>query len=78
MKALRDTEPPSRGTHPFLIGRNCRGQWVVCEENGVRGGLFVNQAEALRYIRSENDNQACPAVAVLGVLELTIPMPKRN
>jgi hypothetical protein len=72
MKLPQDAEPPSRSSYPLLIGQDSRGCWVVCEQNGRRGGLFINRAEALRYIRSENENHPCRTVTVPGVLELKI------
>jgi hypothetical protein len=68
-----DAEPPSCPKPPlFMIGRNGRGNWVVQDQNGVRGGLFVDRAEALRYVRLENGNQPRAVVAVSGVLELDL------
>jgi hypothetical protein len=68
-----DTEPPSCLKPPlFMIGRDARGNWVVQDQNGVRGGLFVDRAEALRYVRFENGNQPGAVVTVSGVLELDL------
>ena len=55
-----------------MIGQDGRGNWVVQDQNGVRGGLFVDRAEALRYVRLENGNQPGAVVAVSGVLELDL------
>jgi phosphopantetheinyl transferase len=38
----------------FLIGRDIRGNWVVKEESGKRGGIFVDEASAIRYAVTEN------------------------
>jgi hypothetical protein len=68
-----NTEPPSCPKPSlFMIGRDARGNWVVQDQNGVRGGLFVDRAEALRYVRFENGNQPGVVVAVSGVLELDL------
>ena len=68
-----NTEPPSCLKPPlFMIGRDARGNWVVQDQNGVRGGLFVDRAKALRYVRLENGNQPGAVVAVSGVLELDL------
>ena len=72
---MRDnnTEPPSCLKPPlYMIGRNGRGNWVVQDQNGVRGGLFVDRTVALRYVRFENGNQPGAVVAVSGVLELDL------
>jgi len=67
----RKAEPPSCLKPPlFMIGQDTRGNWVVQEQNGVRGGLFVNRAEALRYVRFENGDQPQALVMVSGALEL--------
>jgi hypothetical protein len=64
-------EPPSCLRQPiFLMGQDSRGNWVVEDNNGTRGGLFVDRAQALRYIRSENGNFPQAFVTVAGVFEL--------
>ena len=55
-----------------MIGQDGRGNWVVQDQSGVRGGLFVDRAEALRYVRFENGNHSQAVVAVPGVLELDL------
>jgi hypothetical protein len=50
--------------------KNSRGNWVVRDQYGARGGLFVDRAKALRYIRSENGNNPNAVVMVAGVFEL--------
>jgi hypothetical protein len=65
-------EPPSCLRPPvFMIGQDSRGNWVVQDKTGARGGLFVDRAEALRYVRSESARHAL--VTVVGCLELDIP-----
>jgi len=78
MKIAQETEPPSRLRTPFfMVGQDSRGHWVVRDQNGARGGLFVNRAEALRYIRSENGSHPYPTVMVAGIFELDIAGMKR-
>lgn len=70
---MRITEPPSTqpsSSSPFLIGRNSRGNWVVQDEKGLRGGLFVDRTQALRFAMFENGNQPQAVIMVPGVLEL--------
>ena len=62
--------PPSR---QFLIGRNSRGQWVVRDERGLCGGLFVNRSEALHFAMFENGNRPQAVVMTPDVLELDLP-----
>lgn len=49
-------EPPScRPAVPTVfVGRNRRGNWIACEQNGIFGGVFVNRAQALKYALREN------------------------
>jgi hypothetical protein len=71
---MKQTEPPS--LHPcvnhsnFRIGRNSRGQWVVQDEQGTRGGLFIDRIQALRFAMFENGNRPQAVVMVPGILEL--------
>ena len=71
---MKNAEPPSIGqcskASLFLIGKNSRGNWVVQDQQGLRGGLFIGRAEALRYAMFENGNRPQAAIMVPGVLEL--------
>jgi hypothetical protein len=53
-----------------MIGQDSHGNWVVQDQAGTRGGLFVDRAEALRYIRFENGIHPHALVAVSEILEL--------
>jgi hypothetical protein len=66
-------EPPSASgltRAPFLIGKNRRGNWVVQDTSGLRGGLFVDQAQALKFAMWENGNCPQAVIMVPGGLEL--------
>ena len=54
----------------FLVGRNNRGNWVVQDQSGLCGGLFVDRAEALKFARFENGNRPQAVIMVPGILEL--------
>jgi hypothetical protein len=56
----------------FLLGQNCRGNWVVKDQRGLRGGLFVSRAAALKYALFENGNRPQLVVAMPGNLELDL------
>jgi hypothetical protein len=47
---------------PVLIGFNREGRWVVYDPLGIRGGLFSNRADALRFATSHHGR---PQVALL-------------
>jgi hypothetical protein len=73
MSEAKQAEPPSSSLlrRPlFLIGQDERGNWVVQDECGICGGLFVDRAAALRYIRAENDYRPQAVVMISGILEL--------
>jgi len=54
----------------FSVGQDSHGNWVVQDQSGTRGGLFVDRLDALRYVRSENANCMNVYVAVGGIFEL--------
>ena len=74
---MKQAEPPS--TVPcarslqFLIGKDSRGNWVVQDERGLCGGLFVDRTEALKFAMFENGNHPQAVIMVPGVFELNIP-----
>ena len=71
MKQMQETEPPSCLQSPlFMVGQDSHGNWVVQDQNGIRGGLFVDRAEALRFVRFENGNHPQAFVMVDKVFEL--------
>jgi hypothetical protein len=69
MKVVAESEPPSCSS-VFMIGQDSRGNWVVRDQSGLRGGLFVGRAEALRYVRDEAGNHPRAIVMVNGAFEL--------
>jgi len=71
MRQNQQSEPPSWLRPPlFVVGQNTRGNWVVQDQKGMRGGLFVNREAALRYVRSENGFKPQAVVMVSGGIEL--------
>lgn len=67
-------EPPSCSlAAPIVfVGRNRRGNWIACEQNGVFGGLFVNRAEALKYALRKNGHHPETIVELSHAIELDI------
>jgi hypothetical protein len=67
-------EPLSSGgsKSPLLIGRGSRGEWVVRDQSGLRGGLFVNRTEALKYAMFENGRRPEAVIMVPETLELDL------
>jgi hypothetical protein len=65
------SEPPLRSRLLF-IGQNRRGCWVVQDQLGKRGGLFVSRAEAFRYAMFETDHCLQAIIMAPGLLELDL------
>ncbi len=67
----KQAEPPSWLLPPlFMLGQDFRGNWVVQEQKGARGGLFVDRETALRFIRAETGKKQQAIIMVSGILEL--------
>ncbi len=73
---MKHVEPVSVLPHSkplqFLIGKDSHGNWVVQDEQGLCGGLFVNRTEALRFAMFENGNRPQAVIMVPGVFELNM------
>jgi hypothetical protein len=77
MMQTQEAEPPSRPRpQHVLVGQDRRGNWVVQDAKGVRGGLFVNRDAALRFARAENGYRPPAVVMVSGLLELDLRGPR--
>ena len=71
MKHVEPPFPEPNAKFPlFLIGKNSRGNWVVQNNRGSCGGLFVNRTEALKFAMFENGNRPQAVIMVPGILEL--------
>ena len=71
MKQAKQAEPPSWFRPPvFTVGQNRRGNWVVRDQKGVCGGLFVSRDAALRFVHAENGYRPQAVVMFSGNLEL--------
>jgi hypothetical protein len=72
---MNKEEPPpeqSARSRSFRIGRDSRGNWVARDGSGLRGGLFVDCEEALRFALFESGKGPRAVIMVPGVLELDI------
>jgi hypothetical protein len=71
MKQTQEAEPPSYLQSPlFMVGQDSHGNWVVQDQSGIRGGLFVGRAEALRFVRFENADHPEAFVMIDEIFEL--------
>jgi hypothetical protein len=71
---MKNGEPPSGAASGlFLIGRNSRGNWVAQDSGGLRGGLFVDRVQAVKFAMSESGKRPqAVVITVPGVLELDL------
>ena len=77
---MRQTEPPSAepSANTFLVGRDSRGHWVVQDERGLCGGLFVDRDKAIRYALDETGKRPQAIKLVPGIFELDMSRPARK
>jgi len=76
--AMDEAPSTPRAKSLFRIGKNSRGNWVVQDQSGLCGGLFVDRAEAVKFAMLENGNRPQAVIMVPGVLELDMHSPTRN
>jgi hypothetical protein len=70
---MKTLEPPSCSDPSlYFIGRNSRGNWVVQDQSGSRGGIFIDRSEALRFAMFENGHRPQAVVMVPGVLDIDL------
>jgi hypothetical protein len=73
---MGQSEPPSSrlASLPrlFEIGRDSHGNWVVQDQEGLCGGLFVDRVQAIKFAMFENGNCAQAVIMVPGILELNM------
>jgi hypothetical protein len=71
---MSQSEPPSDQSsllaRRFHVGRNSHGHWVVQDQQGLCGGLFIDRSEAVKFAKFENGNQPQAVIMVLDILEL--------
>ncbi|MGV7218879.1 hypothetical protein [Bradyrhizobium sp. UFLA05-112] len=65
---------PSSAASTVFVGRDPRGNWVACEQNGSFGGLFVNRAEAFKYALFENGHHPELIIELTQQIELIFPL----
>ena len=79
---MRQSEPPSMeavtAPNTFLVGRDSRGHWVVQDERGLCGGLFVDRNKAIRYAMDETGRRPQAIRMVPGIFELDMSGPAQK
>jgi hypothetical protein len=69
---------PSSRYSTFLIGRDSRGNWVVCDQTGQCGTVFVERSEALRFAMLGNGRRPRPVIMVPRVLDFSSGGPAKT
>jgi hypothetical protein len=65
--------PPDSARSPiFRVGRNSHGDWIVQDETGRYGGIFVDRSEALKYALFENGRRHQAIVLIPDIMELDL------
>jgi hypothetical protein len=73
INAKESVEPPSWARpRLFTIGQDSQGHWVVQDQKGICGGLFVDRDAALRFVRAENGYRPAIVVMVSENIELKV------
>ena len=70
---MDNAKPPSadvRSSPLFFIGRDSHGNWVVQDRDHLRGGLFADRTQALKFALFENGRRPQAVIMVPGVFEL--------
>ena len=77
---MKLVEPPSCSSASTIvfIGKNSRGNWIVQQQNGLYGGLFVNRAQAVKYALFENGHHPETIIELSRETELEIANPARG
>jgi hypothetical protein len=68
--------PTQSQNSPWLIGKDQEGHWIVRDEAGLNGGIFVDRVSALHFVLLENGTEA--AIMVPGVVSLDLASKSRQ
>jgi hypothetical protein len=68
-------EPPSSPANIYLVGQDSRGRWVVQDQRGLHGGLFIDRGNAIRFAMDETGKRPSAIKLVPGILELDMGGP---
>jgi hypothetical protein len=59
---------------PWLVGKDKDGHWVVRDQAGLNGGIFIDRASALHFALLENGHGPQAAIMVPDILELDMAL----
>jgi hypothetical protein len=60
------------------MGRDSRGNWLVCDQAGLYGSVFVKRSEALRFAMLGNGRRPRPVIMVPGILNFSSGGPAKT
>jgi hypothetical protein len=67
---MGQVDPACSQSSPFFMGQDSQGNWVVQDQAGDCGGIFVDRTTALKFAMFESGDQPRPVIMVPGVFEL--------
>jgi hypothetical protein len=75
---MGQADPACCSSSPFMMGQDSHGNWVVRDQTGDCGGLFVDRAAALKFAMFESGNHPRAVIIVPGVFELDMRRSARS
>ena len=80
---MGQADPACCRSSPFLMGQDSHGNWVVQDQTGDCGGIFVDHAAALKFAMLESGDRPRAVIVVPGVFELDMrpgahPLPQHE
>ena len=67
---MGQVEPACSQSSPFFMGQDGHGNWVVQDQTGDCGGIFVYRAAALKFAKFESGHRPNAVIMMPGVFEL--------
>ena len=67
---MGQADPACSKSSPFLMGQDSHGNWVVQDQTGDCGGIFVDRAAALKFAMFESGDRPRAVIMMPGVFEL--------
>lgn len=69
---------PSCLDYRFAVGHDRQGRWVVCDTQGIVGGVFRDRASAIKFAMDESGRQpgqvfCVPDTQILGISAIFTP-----
>jgi hypothetical protein len=72
MNKVEPSSPSCSKASLFLVGKDSHGHWVVRDEAGLCGGLFIDRTQAVKFAMDENGHRPQAVIMVPDGLELNL------